>query len=95
MSLTDADIYKIASLSRLELTQTEVDVARSQLNGIFELIEQMQDVDTAAIAPMSHAQEVYQPLREDTVTAVDQREHFQAAAPQTEDGVYLVPKVIE
>jgi aspartyl-tRNA(Asn)/glutamyl-tRNA(Gln) amidotransferase subunit C len=65
------------------------------LSSIFSLIEQMQAVDASAITPMSHAQDVTQRLRDDTVTETDQRRLFQAIAPQVEAGLYLVPKVIE
>jgi len=95
MSLTDADVHKIASLARLAMSETEIETARSQLSGIFALIEEMQAIDTAGIEPMSHAQDVSQRLREDTVTEADQRELFQSIAPQVEAGLYLVPKVIE
>ena len=58
-------------------------------------VEQMQAVDTRGVEPMSHAQDVYQRLRADVVTETDQREKFQAIAPQVEEGLYLVPQVIE
>ena len=67
----------------------------AQLGGVFQLIEQMQAVDTSGIEPMSHALDVVQRLREDIVTESDQHEMFQAIAPQVEGGLYLVPKVIE
>ena len=67
----------------------------SQLSGIFNLIETMQAVDTAAVEPMSHAQSVVQRLRDDEITETDQRESCQAIAPQVEAGLYLVPQVIE
>jgi len=95
MSLTTQDVEKIARLARLSVDGTEIETARLQLSGIFSLIEEMQAVDTAGIAPMSHAQEVSQRLREDVVTETDQRELFQSIAPQVEAGLYLVPKVIE
>ncbi len=77
------------------MSDTEIETARSQLSGIFTLIEEMQAVDTSGIAPMSHAQDVSQRLREDVVTETSQRELFQSIAPQVEAGLYLVPKVIE
>ncbi len=95
MLLTDADVRKIASLARLAMDEAEIETARSQLSGIFALIEEMQAVDTAGIAPMSHAQDVPQRLREDRVTDTDRSELFQSIAPQVEAGLYLVPKVIE
>jgi aspartyl-tRNA(Asn)/glutamyl-tRNA(Gln) amidotransferase subunit C len=101
MSLTNADVRKVASLARLAMSEAEIESARTQLSGIFDLIAEMQAVDTQGIAPMSHAQDVSQRLREDKVTEADQRELFQSIAPQHKDsrqveaGLYLVPQVIE
>jgi aspartyl-tRNA(Asn)/glutamyl-tRNA(Gln) amidotransferase subunit C len=95
MSLTTQDVQKIARLARLAMNQAEIEAARTQLSGIFELIAEMQAVDTSGIEPMSHAQELSQRLREDVVTEANQRERFQALAPQVEGGLYLVPQVIE
>ncbi|OGS91450.1 MAG: asparaginyl/glutamyl-tRNA amidotransferase subunit C [Gallionellales bacterium GWA2_60_18] len=95
MSLSTPDVEKIARLARLAMTPTEIETARAQLSGIFDLIAEMQAVDTAGIEPMSHAQDVAQRLRADVVTEANQREAFQAIAPQVEAGLYLVPKVIE
>lgn len=95
MSLNNTDVRKIARLARLAMSETEIETARAQLSGIFELIAEMQAVDTTAIEPMSHAQDVSQRLREDRVTETNQREAFQTIAPQTEAGLYLVPQVIE
>ncbi|HLD08703.1 MAG TPA: Asp-tRNA(Asn)/Glu-tRNA(Gln) amidotransferase subunit GatC, partial [Methylophilaceae bacterium] len=66
-----------------------------KLSGILGLIEQMQAVDTTGITPMSHSQDLTQRLREDVVTETNQRELFQSVAPAVENGLYLVPKVIE
>lgn len=95
MSICNEDVSKIAILARLAMSETEIGTARSQLSGIFSLIEEMQAVDTSGIAPMSHAQDVSQRLREDVVTEANQRELFQSIAPQVEAGLYLVPQVIE
>jgi len=95
MFLANADVRKVARLARLAMDETEIEAARSQLSGIFTLIAEMQAVDTQGIEPMSHAQDVSQRLREDTVTEVNQRELFQSIAPQVEAGLYLVPQVIE
>lgn len=95
MSLTTQDVIKVARLARLAMSDSEIETARAQLSGIFDLIAEMQAVDTAGIAPMSHAQDVAQRLREDVVTETNQREAFQAIAPQVEHGLYLVPQVIE
>ena len=95
MSLTTADVLKVASLARIAMSESEIEDARSQLSGIFELISEMQAVDTTGITPMSHAQDLSQRLREDVSSETDQRELFQSIAPQVEAGLYLVPQVIE
>lgn len=95
MSLTPEDVRRIARLARIEISTAEVEPTRSQLNGILSFIEQLQAVDTAGIAPMAHAVDVVQRLRPDAVTETDQREAFQAVAPEVEGGLYLVPRVIE
>lgn len=95
MSLSTADVQKVARLARLAMNDTEIEAARTQLSGIFELIAEMQAVDTNGIAPMSHAQDLSQRLRDDCVTETNQRELFQSIAPQVESGLYLVPQVIE
>ncbi|RFC31976.1 MAG: aspartyl/glutamyl-tRNA(Asn/Gln) amidotransferase subunit C [Candidatus Nitrotoga sp. SPKER] len=95
MSLSINDVYKVARLARLGMTEQEAQTAHAQLLNIFGLIAEMQAVDTNGIAPMSHAQDISQRLREDVVTEHNQRELFQAAAPQVKEGLYLVPQVIE
>jgi aspartyl-tRNA(Asn)/glutamyl-tRNA(Gln) amidotransferase subunit C len=95
MSLTTTDVQKVARLARLAMNDQEIESSRKQLSGIFDLIAEMQAVDTSGIEPMSHAQDVSQRLREDNVTENNQREIFQIIAPQVENGLYLVPKVIE
>lgn len=95
MSLSLDDVKRIANLARIELGEDEAHTVLTQLSSIFSLIEEMQAVDTSAIIPMSHAQDVTQRLRDDAVTETDQHVLFQAVAPQVEAGLYLVPKVIE
>jgi aspartyl-tRNA(Asn)/glutamyl-tRNA(Gln) amidotransferase subunit C len=95
MSLTIDEVRHIAKLARIELADGEAQDTLDKLNGIFGLIEQMQAVDTRDIEPMSHPQDVAQRLRDDVATETDRREAFQAVAPQTEAGLYLVPQVIE
>ncbi|MDP1634254.1 MAG: Asp-tRNA(Asn)/Glu-tRNA(Gln) amidotransferase subunit GatC [Gallionellaceae bacterium] len=95
MSLSSADVEKVARLARLAMDDQEIQAAQAQLNNIFGLIAEMQAVDTKGIAPMSHSQDLAQRLREDKVTEPDQRAAFQAIAPQVEQGLYLVPQVIE
>ncbi len=95
MPLSQQDILHIARLARLRINEAEAEAARGQLNNIFGLIEQMQAVDTTGVEPMSHALDVVQRLREDRVSEADQRDKFQKIAPAVENGLYLVPKVIE
>ena len=95
MSLNSADIKRIAHLARIEVNDAEADATLTKLTGILELIEQMQAVDTTDIAPMSHSQDVTQRLRDDVVTETNHRELYQSIAPAVEEGLYLVPKVIE
>ena len=95
MSLTLEQVQRIAHLARIEVSESEARTTQGQLNNIFQLIEQMQAVDTRGVEPMAHAQDVSQRLREDKVTESDRREAYQAVAPETEAGLYLVPKVIE
>jgi len=95
MSLSTLDVEKIARLARLAMDENGVEAARLQLSGIFGLIAEMQAVDTDGVEPMSHSQDLAQRLREDVITDSNQRELFQAIAPQVEAGLYLVPQVIE
>ena len=88
-------IARLAELARLELAPAESAAMQQQLNSIFAMVDTMSAVDTEGIEPMSHPQEVMQRARADAVTESDHREAFQAIAPQVEDGLYLVPKVIE
>lgn len=95
MSLSSEDIKRIARLARIRVSDTEAEQTCHQLNGIFGLIETMQNADTTGIAPMAHAQDLSQRLRADIAHEPNQREAFQAIAPQVDQGLYLVPKVIE
>ncbi len=95
MSLERNDVDKIAHLARLELAENDVLDYAGNLSKILDLVAQMDRVDTRGVEPMAHPLEMAQRLREDVVTEIDQRDHFQQIAPQTENGLYLVPKVIE
>jgi aspartyl-tRNA(Asn)/glutamyl-tRNA(Gln) amidotransferase subunit C len=95
MSLSLTDVKRIAHLARIEVDDKDAEAYLQKLSGILGLIEQMQAVDTAGITPMSHSQDVIQRLREDVVTESNQRALFQSVAPAVENGLYLVPKVIE
>ena len=95
MSLNTNDVKRIAHLARLAVSEEEAEATLAKLSGILGLIEEMQAVDTAGIIPMSHSQDVTQRLREDAVTEHNQRDLLQSIAPAVENGLYLVPKVIE
>ncbi len=95
MTLTVLDVTRIAQLARIEVSEQQARQVLAQLQGVFALIEELQSVDTRGVEPMSHARDVTLRLREDRVTESDARERFQAIAPLTDAGLYLVPKVIE
>jgi len=99
MALTPQDVSRIAHLARLELRPDEEAAMLTQLNDFFGIVEKMSAVDTSGIeplyTPLSAVHDVHLRLREDTVTEGDRREANQASAPAVEDGLFLVPKVIE
>lgn len=95
MTLTLDDVRRIAHLARIDVDAQAVSDVHAKLEAIFAMINELQAVDTAGVEPMSHAQDVVVALREDRVTESDQRERFQAVAPAVEDGLYLVPRVVE
>lgn len=95
MSLTPDDIKKIAHLARLSLPEAQIDDYAQRLSGILDMVAKLQDAPTAGVAPMAHPLDATQRLRPDAVTETNQRETYQQIAPDTEDGLYLVPKVIE
>ena len=95
MALQRSDVEKIAHLARLGLDERELPRTIDALNSILGLVDQMQAVDTDGIEPLAHPLEASQRLRADQVTERNQRDAYQAIAPATENGLYLVPKVIE
>ncbi|MEJ2059285.1 MAG: Asp-tRNA(Asn)/Glu-tRNA(Gln) amidotransferase subunit GatC [Gammaproteobacteria bacterium] len=95
MSIANQEVSKIAHLARLGIDEQDTPAYAQSLSAILELVEQMNQVDTADVEPMAHPQDAVQRLRDDEVRETDQREHFQGIAPLTEAGLYLVPKVIE
>ncbi|RVU80983.1 Asp-tRNA(Asn)/Glu-tRNA(Gln) amidotransferase subunit GatC [Leucothrix sargassi] len=95
MSLTASDIKKISHLARLAIDDADIEQYTENLSGILGLVEQMDAADVADIEPMANAQDATQRLRDDVVTETNHREKYQAIAPVTEAGLYLVPKVLE
>jgi len=95
MSLGPDDVKGIAHLARIEIEEKNIEEYASSLSNILGLVEQMNAVDTTDVKPMAHPMDVSQRLRTDEVLEENQREAFQKVAPKTEDGLYLVPQVIE
>ena len=95
MSLDKTQVEKIAHLARLQIDSADIPEYATNLSNILDLVAQMDVMDTNGIDPMAHPTEAVQRLRDDQVTETNQRDHFQAVAPLVENGLYLVPKVIE
>jgi len=95
MALERTEVEKIAHLARLGLSEADLPRTTETLNTILGLIDRMQAVDTTGIEPLAHPLETTQRLRADVVTERNQRDAYQAIAPAVEEGLYLVPRVIE
>jgi aspartyl-tRNA(Asn)/glutamyl-tRNA(Gln) amidotransferase subunit C len=95
MALIRDDVKRAARLARIGVNEAEADEVLEHLVRIFGMIEDMRAVEVAAVEPMAHAQNIALRLRDDVITESDQRELFQSVAPRVENGLYLVPKVIE
>jgi len=95
MTISIADVHRLAHLARIEIDAGQAEEVRAKLDAIFALINELKAVDTTGVVPMAHAQDVCLPLRPDKVTETDLRALYQSVAPAVEDGLYLVPKVIE
>ena len=96
MALTREQLASIATLARLELTSSEIPLYQESLSRILDFVGALERADTANVVPLAHPLPgLVQRLREDVVTETDHRDQYQANAPQTAAGLYLVPKVIE
>jgi len=95
MTIERKQVEQVARLARLAIDEKTIDDVGDRLNRVLGLVDQLQAADTQGIEPMAHPLHAQQPLRNDEVTETNHREAFQAIAPATEDGLYLVPKVIE
>ena len=95
MNLERSDVIKIAHLARLEIAEEHIPDYARNLSAILDLVAQMDAEDTRDVRPMAHPLDAKQRLRADEVSETDDKERFQALAPQAEAGLYLVPKVIE
>lgn len=95
MALEQAHVLRAAHLARLGLSDSETSGYVDDLVRILGMVDQLQAVDTDGVAPMAHPLDATQPLRADEVSESDQREQLQHCAPAVEDGLYLVPRVVE
>lgn len=95
MALDQSEVAKIAHLARLHLSDAEAGEVTNRITDILALIDQMQSVDTDGVEPLAHPMDVVQRLRADVVTESDKRDQLQTLAPASQDGLYLVPQVIE
>jgi len=95
MAISEAEVKKVARLARLAVPDDRLEAYTQNLSNILSLVDQLSAVDTTGVEPMAHPLDMMQRLREDVVTETDHREKYQAIAPEVENGLYLVPKVIE
>ena len=95
MSFSSDDIKNVAHLARLHVSDANADKLGADITNILTLVDQLQAVDTQGVEPMAHPMDAVQILRADDVTETNQRDKYQACAPETEEGLYLVPRVIE
>ncbi len=95
MALDKSEVEKIAQLARLHISAEEAEEVAGRITDILALIDQMQAVDTSQVEALAHPLDVVQRLRADEVTEQDRRDALQELAPASEDGLYLVPRVIE
>ncbi|WOG29406.1 Asp-tRNA(Asn)/Glu-tRNA(Gln) amidotransferase subunit GatC [Endozoicomonas sp. 8E] len=95
MAIDASEIQKLAHLARLSIDDNQVETTANTISRILELVDQMQKVNTNHVEPMAHPLDAIQRLREDVVSEENNREQLQSCAPAIEDGLFLVPKVIE
>ena len=95
MAIEQGEIEKIAELSRIRIADEEIGQVTQRITEILQMVDQLQAVDTHDVEPMANPLDATQRLRPDEVTQSNRRDAFQAIAPAVENGLYLVPKVIE
>ena len=95
MSLDRAEVEKIAHLARLALDEDQSAGLAAELSRILDLVDQMSTADTEGVLPMAHPLDMSQRLRADEVTETNERDRYQANAPEISDGLYVVPRVVE
>jgi aspartyl-tRNA(Asn)/glutamyl-tRNA(Gln) amidotransferase subunit C len=95
MSIEQDEIQKIAELARIRIADDQIGALTDRIGEILAMADTLQSVDTSGVVPLSNPMDAIQRLREDTVTEKNRREDYQAIAPAVENGLYLVPKVID
>ena len=95
MSIDRSDVERIAHLARLALDEQDIPAYTKNLSSILDLVDEMQQINTDGVEPLAHPLDAIQRLRVDAVSESDQREKLQAVSPAVENGLFLVPKVIE
>lgn len=95
MKLNVEELHKVAHLARLSIHSKDEESYSQALSNILNLMDEMQNIDTQGVLPMVHPIDAMQRLRSDEVTETDQRDALQTLAPATENGLYLVPRVVE
>ncbi|MEZ5538256.1 MAG: Asp-tRNA(Asn)/Glu-tRNA(Gln) amidotransferase subunit GatC [Thiolinea sp.] len=95
MSVSEDEVRKVSHLAQLAILDENVPVYAQKLSGILDMVDQLNAVDTSGVEPLANPLDSVQRLREDVVTETNQRDKYQAIAPEVEQGLYLVPKVIE
>ncbi|PID63613.1 MAG: Asp-tRNA(Asn)/Glu-tRNA(Gln) amidotransferase GatCAB subunit C [Gammaproteobacteria bacterium] len=95
MSLTTEELARVAQLAELGLDDAQLASLGEDLNRVLTLVEEMQGIDVADVTPLAHPANATLQLRDDIVTEPDDRDNLQSPAPATEDGYFLVPRVIE
>ena len=95
MSITQQEIEKIADLAQIAITDHQCQQLHDDLNNIIKLVEKFNELDVDQVEPLAHMLDANQPLRDDVVTEINQRQQFQSIAPNVQFGLYIVPKVLE
>lgn len=95
MSLALEDVYRIADLAHVEISDEQAHSMLGELNDIFQMIERIQAVDTQGVKPMMHPHDGYERLREDKVVFGNDRENNMKNAPEVYEGLFLVPRVVD
>ncbi|GAB2197197.1 Asp-tRNA(Asn)/Glu-tRNA(Gln) amidotransferase subunit GatC [Sessilibacter sp. MAH3] len=93
--LDPSEIQKLADLAMIKIDESQITEVAARISDVLALVDELQAADTTGVKPMAHPLDTVQRLRTDEVTEVNHRDEFQAIAPACEDGLYLVPKVID